>query len=92
MAETKPTKNSKSLSKDKPAASSKALHGNSQQMPTPTLTPSLGICCVSAEHGVGHSDYCLKSPNYNPKAKDPRKIKRSLPADSFAPSDPSFYK
>ena len=47
---------------------------------------SNGKCCIAAKQGMGHSDYCKKSPNYDPRVDDPRIAADGLPIDPFAPS------
>ena len=45
-----------------------------------------GKCCIAAKQGMGHSDYCKNSPNYDPKVYDPRIGAGGLPTDPFAPA------
>ena len=48
--------------------------------------PKVQQCCIAAKHKMGHSDYCKKSPDYNPIAAQSHNSKDRLPADPFAPS------
>ena len=51
--------------------------------------PQVQPCCIAAKYGMGHSDYCKKSPDYNPNAH-PHNTKDSLPSDPFAPSSGKY--